>query len=131
MFLRPVRKVEHLTLYSEVAGDTSWPTGKKKEKERIEVKEKETFALEVKAVASQRCAHPTAPYRLHPALTALYQGSLKNPAAGACQAPDVSVTLQGEPNASQVQALIAGEIKQRISIPPSQKHGPRLAEFLV
>lgn len=34
MFLRPVRKIEHLTLYSEVAGDTSWPTGKKKERER-------------------------------------------------------------------------------------------------
>lgn len=72
-----------------------------------------------------------APYRLHPALTALYQGSLKNPAARACQAPDVSVTLQDKPNASHMQALIAGEIKQRISIPLSEKHGPRPAEFLL
>lgn len=31
-----------------------------------------------------------APYCLHPTLTALNQGSPKNPAQGACQAPDVS-----------------------------------------
>lgn len=63
MFLTSVRKVEHLTLYSEVAEDTSWPTEKPKRKK--ESKEKETFALEVKAVASQCCVHQKAPFCLH------------------------------------------------------------------
>lgn len=44
----------------------------------------------------------------------------------------VMLQLQGKTKANQVQAVIAGEIKQTISIPPSEeKHGPWLAKFLV
>lgn len=38
VFLTSVRKVEHLTVYSEAAGDTSWPWEKRKRKEELKGK---------------------------------------------------------------------------------------------
>lgn len=44
----------------------------------------------------------------------------------------VMLQPQGETKANQVQAVIAGEIEQTISVlPGEEKHGPRLATFLV
>lgn len=83
-----VRKVEHLTLESEVAGDTSWPKGKQKTKKRVKVKG--DICTRGKGCSSSVLCAPMAPHCLHPTLTALNQGCPTNPVQGARQAPDMS-----------------------------------------